>query len=70
MPMLAVSERLRNEFTAEGLREDIRAVLGNKKYLTAAKQARSMNSVFKGGAHKAAEEVEIACYELNPNLKR
>lgn len=69
-PMMAVSNRLRNDFTPEGLREDIRAVLTEKKYLTSARQARSMNFMYKGGAHKAAEEVEIACYELNPNLKR
>uniref|UniRef100_A0A7S1MSG3 UDP-glycosyltransferases domain-containing protein n=1 Tax=Alexandrium catenella TaxID=2925 RepID=A0A7S1MSG3_ALECA len=69
-PMMAVSERLRNDFTPEMLREDIRLVLGDKKFLTAARQTRSMNFMYKGGAHKAAEEVETACYELNPNLKR
>eukprot|EP00415_Alexandrium_ostenfeldii_P002036 UN2036 len=70
MPMRAVSERLRNEFTAEGLREAFRPVFANKKFLPAPNQARSMNSVFKGGAPKAPGEVEIACCELIPTLKR
>jgi len=70
MPMLSISKKLRNEFTADGLREDVRAVVTEKKYISAAKQARSMNHMFKGGANKAAEEVENIAYLLNPNLKR
>lgn len=69
-PMMDVSRRLRPALTPEGLRADVRAVLTEKKYATGAKQARTMNKMFKGGAGKAAEEVEEACYLLNPHLKR
>jgi len=62
-----VSTRLRQSFTADGLREDIRTVITKKEFAVAAKRARSMNALFKGGAHKAAEAVEHICYGDNGN---